>query len=81
MLHMEGIIHDYSSINRERGWKRICALTPSWLPLFSPIFLPVLTFVPIITAVTQRRVIPVSSSPEMCKFANIDGVKTSKFCF
>lgn len=38
------------------------------------------TFVPIITAVTQRRVIPVSSSPKMCKFTNI-GVKTSTFCF
>lgn len=48
---MEGIIHDYSSINRERGWKGIRA--PSWLPLFSPIFLPVLTFVPIIIAVIQ----------------------------
>lgn len=38
VLHMEGIIHDYSSINRRRGWKRICGLlcfvfTP--LPLLS----------------------------------------------
>lgn len=38
VLHMEGIIHDYSSINRRSGWKRICGLlcfvfTP--LPLLS----------------------------------------------
>lgn len=77
--HMEGIIHDYSSINRGRGWKRICALAPSWLPLSPPVFLPVLTFVPIITAVAQPRAIPVSSGPQMCRFPNTDGVKTSKF--
>lgn len=27
VLHMEGIIHDYSSINRKRGWRQICGLT------------------------------------------------------
>lgn len=32
VLHMEGIIHDYSSINRRRGWKRICGRTPSHPP-------------------------------------------------
>lgn len=27
VLHMEGIIHDYGSINRKRGRRRICGLT------------------------------------------------------
>lgn len=39
MLHMEGVIHDYSSINRETGWKRIFALTLSLDLLSSPLLL------------------------------------------
>ena len=39
VLHMEGIIHDYSSINRKRGWSRICGLTlPPDLYLLSLVF-------------------------------------------
>lgn len=39
VLHMEGIIHDYSSINRKRGWSRICGLTlPPDLFLLSLVF-------------------------------------------
>lgn len=39
VLHMEGIIHDYSSINRKREWSRICGLTlPPDLFLLSLVF-------------------------------------------
>lgn len=37
VLHVEGIIHDYSSINRRRGWKRICGLLCF---VFTPPFAP-----------------------------------------
>lgn len=70
VLHMEGIIHDYSSINRRRGWKRICGRTPSYPPPllclhFFPVFSGWFSHVCIAAVVQHHNVIRVQPVAEL----------------